>query len=190
MKNSTAARTLNSTPLSPEFVAGLTAGEGCFDLQFRREVRKERNDSPVYYRWSAQFVINLREKDLELIQKLPAVFHCGTVHTPHGWARFSVQDIGNLYHVILPFFRKYPPHGNKQRDFELWAKAVEILYLNRTIKRTHKGTRSFLWKKWKRKPFQRILKLHQLMQPYKSTRPQGYKWIKDSCLPIENKKRI
>src|SRR3989338_3983864 len=125
-----------TAPLSPEFVAGLTAGEGCFYLQFRREERKESKNSPAYYRWCVQFIINLRDKDLELIQKLPATFHCGTIHTPPGWARFSIQDIENLYHIVLPFFQKYPPYGNKQKDFALWAEAVEILYANKFIRRT------------------------------------------------------
>jgi len=172
--------THNSIPLSPEFVAGLTAGEGCFDLQFRRDIRKERKNSPVYYGWKVQYVISLDIKDLELIKKLPAVFQCGVVHTPIGYARFSIQDIYNLHHVILPFFRKYPPYGNKQKDFELWAEAIEILYVNRTIEKTSLGIRGFTKKSWKRKPFLRLLELHKLMQPYKSTRPQGYKWIKEA----------
>lgn len=168
------------TPLSPQFVAGLTAGEGCFDLQFHRDVRRERKGNPIYYSWKVQFVINLRSKDLELIQKLPQVFRCGTVHTPVGWARFSVQDIDNLHHVVVPFFQKYPPFGNKQKDFELWAEAVEILYTNKTRKKTTIGVRGWTRKLWTRKPFQRLLELHKAMQPYKSTRPQGYKWIKEA----------
>ncbi|MDP4007378.1 MAG: LAGLIDADG family homing endonuclease [bacterium] len=168
-----------TTPLSPEFVAGLTAGEGCFDLQFRRDIRKERKNNSVYYSWKVQFVINLKNKDLELIKKLPDVFKCGTVHTPTGYARFSIQDIYNLYHIVLPFFRKHPPYGNKQKDFELWAEAVAILYQNKTQK-THKGTRSFARKVWRKKSFLQLLKLHKLMQPYKSLRPQGYKWVKEA----------
>jgi hypothetical protein len=66
-----------TTPLSSEFVAGLTTGEGCFDLQFHRDVRRERKNSPVYYSWKVQFVINLKNKDLELIKKLPEVFVAG-----------------------------------------------------------------------------------------------------------------
>ena len=169
-----------TTPLSPEFVAGLTAGEGCFDLQFHRDVRRERKNSPIYYSWKVQFVINLKDKDLELIQKLPGVFQCGTVHTPIDYARFSVQDIENLYHIVLPFFRKYPPYGNKQKDFALWAETVEILYANKFIPKTTKGKRGFAKKIWKQAPFRRILELHKLMQPYKSTRPQGYKWIQEA----------
>ena len=160
-----------TSPLSPEFVAGLTAGEGCFDLQFHRDVRKERKGSPAYYSWKVQFVINLKNKDLELIKKLPQALKCGTVHTPIGYARFSIQDMDNLYHIVLPFFRKYPPYGNKQKDFELWAKAVEILYANRFIRRTARGKQGFAKKIWERTPFQRILELHKLMQLYKITPP-------------------
>lgn len=168
------------TPLSSEFVAGLTAGEGCFDLQFRRDVKKERNGSPVYYGWKAQYVVSLDFKDLELVKKLVGVFQCGTVHTPpSGDARFSIQDIENLYHVVLPFFRRYPLYGNKQKDFELWAEAIEILYQNKTQK-NHSGKRGFPQKVWQRKPFLRLLELHRLMQSYKSARPQGYKWIKEA----------
>jgi hypothetical protein len=169
-----------TTPLSPEFVAGLTAGEGCFDLQFHRDVRRERKGNPIYYSWKVQFVISLKNKDLELIKRLPEVFGCGTVHTPIDYARFSVQDIDNLYHIVLPFFQKYPPYGNKQKDFELWAEAIEILYANKFVRKPARGKQGFVKKTWKRTSFQRILELHTLMQPYKSIRPQGYKWIKEA----------
>ncbi|MDP2641560.1 MAG: LAGLIDADG family homing endonuclease [Candidatus Yanofskybacteria bacterium] len=170
----------HSTPLSPDFVAGLTTGEGCFDLQFRRDVRRERNGSPIYYGWKAQYVVSLHVKDLELIKKLVEVFQCGTVHTPlSGDARFSIQDIENLFHVVVPFFREYRLYGNKQKDFELWAEAIEILYQNKTQK-THRGSRGFVRKVWQKEPFRRLLELHKLMVSYKSTRPQGYKWIKEA----------
>ena len=52
-------------------------------------------------------------------------------------------------------------------DFKLWAEAVDILYLN-------KGK---FGKTWNKKDFQRLIKIHKLMQEFKSKRPQGFKWV-------------
>jgi len=53
----------NLSLLPGEFIAGLTEGEGCFALKFRRDVRRERPNSPVYFGWQALFAIVLRSDD-------------------------------------------------------------------------------------------------------------------------------
>jgi intein-encoded DNA endonuclease-like protein len=35
--------------LPPEYIAGYVDGEGCFGLQFRKDVRHERPNTPIYY---------------------------------------------------------------------------------------------------------------------------------------------
>lgn len=169
------------TPLSKEFIAGLVEGEGCFDLQFRRDVKRDRPGSPMYYGWKAQFVINLRKDDTPLLEKVKEVFGCGTIHfqiSPEKeMARYSIQDIENLYKVVLPFFRENRLHGKKQKDFDLWAEAVEILFSNKNQKNIKKGIRGFTSTQWKKHDFQRLLELHKEMQQYKAKRKQGVKWI-------------
>ncbi len=169
------------TTISKDYIAGLVDGEGCFDLQFRRDIRHERPGSPVYYGWKTQFVINLRKDDLPLLEEVKEIFQCGTIHFQNSpqkeTARYSVQDLDNLYKIVVPFFRENQLRGKKQKDFELWAEAVEILSRNKNDKNTQVGKRGFTPTKWERKDFQRLVEVHREMQPYKAKRKQGLKWI-------------
>jgi hypothetical protein len=165
--------------LSGDYIAGFTDGEGCFDLQFRKDVRHERLNKPVYYGWRYQFVIVVRNDDEELLRKIKNTLNCGSINFARGdQARYSVQDIENLYNIIIPFFRKYPLSGKKKKDFELWAEAIEIIYRNkRNTTNVKKGFRGFIKNNWSKEDFLRLIEIQRLMQKYKSKRPQGYKWL-------------
>lgn len=41
--------------------------------------------------------------------------------------KWRVGAIGDIIHVIIPLFEKYPLRGKKKRDFELWARAARII---------------------------------------------------------------
>lgn len=115
--------------LSGNYVAGFVDGEGCFDLQFRRDIKYERINKPVYYSWKVQFAIVLREDDEDLLKKVQTILNCGYIYRVcNNQIRYSVQDIESLHNIIIPFFKKYPLFGKKKRDFELWSKAIEIIY--------------------------------------------------------------
>jgi len=163
--------------LSGKYIAGFVDGEGCFDLQFRRDVRRDRPGSPIYYSWKSQFVINLRKDDLELLEQIKDVFQCGTIHLVSGFARYSVQDIDTLLRVVVLFFQKYQLHGKKQNDFALWAEAIEILFQNQNKRNIQTGTKGFTSTQWHKKDFQRLIDIQKEMQQYKAKRPQGVKWI-------------
>lgn len=154
--------------LSGDYITGFVDGEGCFDLQFRRDIRHERLNKPVYYGWKVQFVIVTRLDDEELLKKIKNTLKCGSIHFARGdQVRYSVQDIENLYNIIVPFFKKYPLSGKKKKDFELWTDAIRILYKN-------KG--KFL-NNWNKEDFLRLIEIQKLMQQYKSKRSRGFKWI-------------
>jgi len=154
--------------VSGDYIAGFVDGEGCFDLQFRRDVRHERTNKPVYYGWRYQFVIVVRKDDEDLLRKIQNTLNCGSINFARGdQVRYSVQKIDSLYNVIIPFFKKHPLSGKKKKDFELWAEAVEIIYRN-------KG--KFI-SKWNKEDFLHIIEIQKSMQKYKAKRPQGFKWI-------------
>lgn len=165
--------------LSGEYIAGFTDGEGCFDLQFRRDVRHERTNKPVYYGWKTQFIIVVRNDDEKLLRNIKNALNCGCIHFARGdQVRYSVQDIENLYNIIVPFFRKYPLSGKKKKDFKLWAEAIEIIYRNkRKSMNVKRGFRGFTKTSWNKQDFLRLIEIQKSMQQYKSKRPQGFKWI-------------
>jgi hypothetical protein len=165
--------------LPGDYIAGFVDGEGCFDLQFRRDVRHERINKPVYYGWRVQFVIVARVDDEELLRKIKNTLNCGGINFARGdQVRYSVQDVDNLYNIIVPFFKKHPLPGKKKKDFELWAEAIEILYRNkRKTINLKKGVRGFVKTNWNKEDFLRLIEIQKLMQQYKAKRPQGFKWI-------------
>ncbi|MDP1538792.1 MAG: LAGLIDADG family homing endonuclease [bacterium] len=141
---------------------------GCFDLQFRRDVRHKRTGTPTYYCWKAQFVIVGSLDKEDLLRQIQNTLGCGRIHYITGTQlRYSVQDINSLYNVIVPFFKKYQLSGNKKHDFELWAEAIKILFQN-------KGKSISQWSK---EPFQRLIDIQKAMQKYKAKKLPGLKWI-------------
>ena len=51
-------------------IAMLVNNDGCFDLQFRKDTRRERTNSPTYYRWKAQFVVTSPKEDVKILEKI------------------------------------------------------------------------------------------------------------------------
>ena len=121
-------------------ISTLVNNDGCFDLQFRKDTRHERTNAPTYYRWKVQFVITSPKKDLKMLGIVRKKMGCGEIHIIKDQARFSVQKIGDITEVVVPFFRKNVLADKKKKDFELWAKGVEIIQRN-------KGKYLTAWKK-------------------------------------------
>lgn len=164
--------------LPGNYIAGLVDGEGCFGLQFRRDIRHEIKNNPIYYEWKTQFIISLRNDEIELIKKIKDVFICGKVISSNKEARYSVQNLDDLYSIIIPFFKKYKLHGKKNKDFKLWIEAVKILYhKKRNAGKIKKGVRGFIKTSWNKENFQRLIKIQKLMQRYKAKRTKGSKWF-------------
>src|SRR3989344_3973287 len=98
----------------------LANNDACFDLQFRKDTRHERTNSPTYYRWKLQFVITGPKDSIKTLEKVKKEFGCGDIFVNHNQARFSVQKIDDIYEVVVPYFRKNVLAENKKKDFELW----------------------------------------------------------------------
>ena len=135
----------------------------CFNLQFRRDIRYKRTNQPTYYRWKVQFVLL---NELETLKKINALLDCGKIYINKNRARFVIQNIDNLYNVVIPFIRDYKLSKDRKNDFQLWAEAVGIIYRNK---------RKSL-KNWKRKDLQRIIEIQKRMQTYK-LKPKELKWL-------------
>ncbi len=150
-----------------DYTANLINNESCFDLQFRRDIRYERRNQPTYYRWKAQFVITLGENDIKPLNKVKNILNCGEIHFVKNQIRYSVQNIDDLYDLIVSFLEKQELSGNKKKDFTLWSEAIGIIYKN-------KGKSLAIWKK---KDFQRLIDIHKSMQKYKTKKQMGLKWI-------------
>lgn len=112
-------------------IATLASNNACFDLQFRKDTRNERTNTPTYYRWKVQFVITGPKDSRRTMEKVRKEIGCGNIHVSKNQSRFSVQNISHITELIIPYFNKNKLSGNKKRDFELWQKAVNIIYQNK-----------------------------------------------------------
>jgi len=147
-------------------VASLVNSDGCFDLQFRKDTRHERTNSPTYYRWKAQFIVTGPKDNTKMLEKIKKEMGCGDVTISKDQARFSVQKIDDIVSVVVPFFRKNKLIDKKKKDFELWAKGTEIIYKN-------KGKQLSAWKK---NELSSLIEIHRSSAKYKS-RPRAPKWL-------------
>lgn len=166
--------------LPGDYIAGFTDGEGCFALKFRRDVRNERKNKPVYFYWDIEFVIVLRGDDIEILEKIKETLGCGNLHKPNrrGSVRFTVNNINDICSIIVPFFEKYPLRAKKKYDFILWREAAEIFKRNQKILiNRRKGEKGFHKVIWSDDDLKRLLEIHELMKTYKSNRQKEWKWL-------------
>ncbi len=140
--------------------------DGCFDLQFRKDTRHERTNSPTYYRWKTQFVVTANKNEIKTLQKIKKILGCGEISVSKDQARFSVQKIADVAQIIVPFFKKNVLANKKKSDFNLWTKAVEILYKN-------KGKNLAEWKK---NEVCMLMEIHKSSAKYKNN-PRTPKWL-------------
>lgn len=145
------------------------ADTACFDLQFRRDVRHKRTGSPVYYSWKAQFIVTGSLNKEDLLREIQGLIGCGKLHyITAKQLRYSVQSIDDIHEKVIPFFKEHPlSESKKLNDFELWAKAVEIIHQN-------KGKSLSQWPK---ESFGQLIDIQKAIQKYKAKRVQNAKWL-------------
>lgn len=169
------------SPLPGDYIAGFVDGEGCFALNFRRDVRRERKGTPVYFYWDVEFAIFLRADDRPILEKIQQTLLCGRIGNPTktGAVRFSVYHMDDLVEKVIPFFERYPLRAKKFHDFELWKEAVHLLYKNRGAKTNisstgnARGSRNRLWNQ---KDLVRLKKIQLAMRQYKNA-GREWKWL-------------
>jgi len=147
-------------------ITTLVNKEGCFDLQFRRDTKHERTNVPTYYRWKIQFIVTGPKDKQKLFEKVKNTIGCGEVCITKDQARYSVQKIDDVNNIIVPFFRKNQLADKKKKDFELWRKAVDIIYKNKGKYLT----------KWKRNDLISLIEIQKSAAKYKNKTKQP-KWI-------------
>lgn len=121
--------------LPGDYIAGFVDGEGCFALKFRRDVRHDRKNSPIYFYWDIEFAIMLRSDDKKILEDICETLNCGRISiSKRGTARYAVNDLDDLLYKIVPFFERHQLRAKKRNDFNLWREALSILYKNKQLK--------------------------------------------------------
>lgn len=164
--------------LPGDYIAGFVDGEGCFYINFRRDVRHERKNKPVYFYWTIGFAITLRGDDKEILEKIKTSLNCGRLSfDKRGQARYEVTDLNDLLSKMVPFFDKYALRAKKRFDYQLWKGALAIFQRNRQVRVP--GQSRFSKIKWNPKDTVRLRIIKADMEPYKSTKAKQHKWSLD-----------
>ena len=117
------------------WVIGFVDGEGCFSIGFIKQPNCiKRKGYKTGYQVSHEFVVTQGAKSIRSLYELAEFFKVGQVlvnnrydnHKEHLY-RYVVRKREDLIKVIIPFFRKYKMSSAKRRDFEKFAKCVELM---------------------------------------------------------------
>ncbi|TSC68145.1 MAG: hypothetical protein G01um101466_538 [Parcubacteria group bacterium Gr01-1014_66] len=170
--------------LPGDYIAGFVDGEGCFALNFRRDVRHERPGSPMYFYWKIIFAITLRSDDSAILESIQNTLECGFISftsngstiNPHNSIRYQVSDMTDLMEKIVPFFDTYSLRAKKKYDFELWKQALKILFKYKNKRKiATKGQQGFIKTSWDREDVSNLEDIALKMKSYKSLR-SSWKW--------------
>ncbi len=161
-----------------DYIAGFVDGEGCFALKFRRDIRHERKNKPIYFYWDIEFAIELRGDDVGILEKIRETLNCGRINiNKHGAARYAVNDINDLSDKIIPFFNKHPLYAKKRHDFLLWEEAAGLFKKNQRLKiNRNPGERGFHKTNWDPKDLNKLKEIHEAMKQYKGGH-KNWKWL-------------
>jgi hypothetical protein len=117
------------------WVIGFVDGEGCFSIGFVRQPdRAGRRGYATGYQVSHEFAVTQGEQSISCLHDLQAFFAVGQVvanrrydnHREHLY-RYVVRRRTDLLETVIPFFRRYPMHSSKHKNFEKFARCVELM---------------------------------------------------------------
>lgn len=106
--------------------AGLVDGEGYLSIS----LDSRHNGACCALR------IKLRDDDTDILENIQATLGIGRLfHYPNPSNKqsnpqieYRVGRIGDVIHVLLPLFERYPLRTKKQRDFVIWARAARLIH--------------------------------------------------------------
>ncbi|MFZ5366506.1 MAG: LAGLIDADG family homing endonuclease [Patescibacteria group bacterium] len=115
--------------ISPWYIVGFTEGEGCFAIILsRHKTKKAKRDAGLC------FEIELRGDDKPILERIQKRLGCGQIidleYERYGWkphVKYVVRKQKDLFFKVIPFFKQFPLQGKKQKDFELFCQAAEII---------------------------------------------------------------
>lgn len=125
--------------LTPDNVAGLVVGEGCFYVESAADPKYRSG-----WRIRPGFCIEMRHDERPVLEDVMTSLRCGAIYDldfgryrgyedrdwqPH--VKYRVSKIRDLHDLVIPFFREHALFGRKREAFEIFAEIVEGLHARR-----------------------------------------------------------
>ena len=123
------------------WVIGFVDGEGCFSISFvRQPSQAKRKGYRTGYQVAHRFAVTQGEKSVSCLEELRQFFGVGRIfiakrhdnHREH-LCNYLVERRSELNGTIVPFFREHPMLSAKQRDFEKFARCLELISAGRHL---------------------------------------------------------
>jgi len=118
-----------NSKLNPNYISGFVDGEGCFSITFNKKKNTNRPEVRLI------FEIELREDDLEILQRIKNALGCGNIYhlkysrytkwRPH--YKYKISNIKDISKKVIPFFHKYPLQAKKKYSFEKFYKVSQLV---------------------------------------------------------------
>ena len=105
----------------PQWLAGFTAGEGCFYIKQRGSTNNNRKIVEVI------FSISQHSRDEYLMDSLVNYLGSGRLSKSKNAVYYTCSRFSDIWDKILPFFSKFEVLGVKSLDFKKWCKVCEIV---------------------------------------------------------------
>lgn len=114
---------LNSN-IDPYWIAGFTAGEGCFSIRITKSLTMKTG-----FQVQLRFNITQYSIDRELMNSLVDFWGCGKVFVSFRGNKldFQILKIKDLSEKVIPLFQSISLQGVKSKDFSDFCRAVEII---------------------------------------------------------------
>lgn len=102
---------LDQTIKNPHWLAGFVCGEGCFLVSVAKSTK-------FGYQVRCNFSISQHLRDSKLMESLVKYLSCGEFYQKlnNSYGEFIVSKFPDIESKIIPFFNKYPLHGDKAKD--------------------------------------------------------------------------
>ena len=118
--------------LSPFWVTGFSDGESSFSLKVGKDDNRINK-----IKISPSFSIEVNARDITVLKMIQEFFNVGHITTRvrngRSMAAYSVQSIKDICQVIIPHFNQYPLITSKSVDFDLFKRALNIMYNNKKM---------------------------------------------------------
>lgn len=108
--------------ITPDYIVGMTDGEGCFLVSLRKDNRID-----------LRFFIVQAIGNRPLLEEIQQFFNVGTVYQKSDRqgrlpaCNFEVTKRDEIYNVIIPFFKKHKPKGIKAISFSIFEEIAQII---------------------------------------------------------------
>lgn len=108
--------------LTPDYIVGLTEGEGCFLVCLRKDNRIE-----------LRFFIAQAIGNKSLLEKVRKFFKVGSVYQKSNVRgklpayAFEVAKRDDIYNVVIPFFKKNKLRGYKAKSFSTFSEIAKVI---------------------------------------------------------------